>query len=86
MANVEIYSKDHCPFCIRAKNLLAKKGINYTEHFYNGQNDEMLQEMLDRANGMRTFPQIFIDGQHIGGCDDLYQLENDSRLDPLLNR
>lgn len=82
-ANVEIYTWSMCPFCVRAKALLSKKGIEFTEYCIDG--DEAARAtMAKRANGRRSLPQIFIDEQHIGGCDDLYALESQGRLDPLL--
>ncbi|MBD2180861.1 glutaredoxin 3 [Planktothrix sp. FACHB-1355] len=82
-ANVEIYTWQTCPYCIRAKMLLWWKGVNYTEYKIDG-NEEARNKMADRANGRRTVPQIFINNQHIGGCDDIYQLDAESKLDSLL--
>ena len=82
-SNIEIYTWSSCPFCIRAKALLDRKGVPYTEHCIDG--DEVARaEMADRANGKRSLPQIFIGEQHIGGCDDLYGLDRQGELDPLL--
>ena len=84
MSKVEIYTWQYCPFCIRAKSLLKKKNINFTEYKIDG--DENARElMIERADGRRTLPQIFIDNEGIGGCDDLYTLENENKLDALLN-
>ncbi|MDA0673438.1 MAG: glutaredoxin 3 [Cyanobacteria bacterium] len=81
--NVEIYTWSRCPFCIRAKGLLDRKGVNYTEYCIDG--DEAARaDMANRANGRRSVPQIFINDQHIGGCDDLHALERQGQLDPLL--
>ncbi|MCL2933029.1 MAG: glutaredoxin 3 [Trichodesmium sp. MAG_R03] len=82
-ANVEIYTWSSCPFCIRAKALLDKKQVNYQEYTIDG-NDIEREKMANRANGRRSLPQIFINNQHIGGCDDLYQLETKEKLDKLL--
>lgn len=83
MSHIEIYSGDFCPYCTRAKSLLQKKGLEYIE--YNVQSDLKHQnEMVERAGGARTIPQIFIDGKHIGGCDELYALESKGELDALL--
>lgn len=84
MAKVEIYTTPICGFCAQAKRLLAQKSITFQE------TDVMMQpakrtEMIKRAGGRKTVPQIFIDGQHIGGCDDLYALETSGKLDALLN-
>ncbi|GAV21025.1 glutaredoxin 3 [Mariprofundus micogutta] len=83
MANVEIYSGDFCPYCVRAKTLLQKKGIEFTE--YNVRRDIQHQkQMHDRSNGARTIPQIFINDRHVGGCDELYALEKKGELDSWL--
>lgn len=82
-ANVEIYTWQTCPFCIRAKLLLWWKGASFTEYKIDG--DEAARtKMAERSNGKRSVPQIFINQQHIGGCDDLYQLDQEQRLDSLL--
>jgi glutaredoxin 3 len=82
-ANVEIYSWSTCPFCIRAKALLAKKGVQFTEYCIDGDN-QARQAMTQRTNGHKSLPQIFINNQHIGGCEELYDLENNGKLDALL--
>ncbi|WP_034918448.1 glutaredoxin 3 [Erwinia sp. 9145] len=82
MANVEIYTKATCPFCHRAKALLDQKGVNYQEIAIDGDADKR-EEMIKRS-GRTTVPQIFIDAQHIGGCDDLFALNERAGLDPLL--
>ena len=84
MSKVEIYTWQYCPFCIRAKSLLKKKNINFTEYKIDGDEDARAL-MIARADGRRTLPQIFIDNEGIGGCDDLYKLENENKLDTLLN-
>ncbi len=83
MAKIEIYTSPYCGYCHRAKQLLTRKGADFTEI------DVMVDgakrtEMLARAHGSRTVPQIFIDDKHIGGCDDLYALDRNGGLDPLL--
>ena len=83
MAKVEIYTTMLCGFCYAAKRLLNNKGVAYTEI------DTMLKPgvrraMIERAQGKSTVPQIFIDDVHVGGCDELYMLEQNKRLDPLL--
>ena len=83
MPKIEIYSTDVCPYCVRAKDLLKRKGAAYTEINLT-QNPDKRDEMLARAAGRKTVPQIFINGQHIGGCDDLYALDAAAKLDPLL--
>jgi glutaredoxin 3 len=82
-AEVEIYTWQTCPFCIRAKMLLWWKGVNYTEYKIDG-DESARARMAERANGSRTVPQIFINQQHVGGCSDLYQLDGEGRLDTLL--
>jgi len=84
MSKVEIYTWQYCPFCIRAKSLLKKKNVNFTEYKIDGDEDSRAL-MTERADGRRTLPQIFIDNEGIGGCDDLYTLENENKLDALLN-
>ncbi|MBJ7901463.1 MAG: glutaredoxin 3 [Cyanobacteria bacterium RI_101] len=82
-ARVEIYTWRFCPFCIRAKALLDKKSVAYTEYPIDGDN-EARDAMSARAEGRRSVPQIFIDDRPIGGCDDLYALERQGQLDALL--
>ena len=82
-AKVEIYTWSRCPFCIRAKGLLDRKGVEYTEYCIDGDEDAR-DEMRSRANGKSSLPQIFIDDRHIGGCDDLYALESRGELEALL--
>ena len=83
ITKVEIYTWKFCPFCIRAKALLNKKGIKFTEYSIDGDNDARAK-MSERAEGRNTVPQIFINGKSIGGCDDLYELEKDNKLNELL--
>ncbi|MBD2578667.1 glutaredoxin 3 [Oscillatoria sp. FACHB-1406] len=82
-ANVEIYTWQTCPFCIRAKLLLGWKGVRYSEYKIDG-DDAARDRMAERANGRRTVPQIFINDRHIGGCDELYDLDVRGQLDGLL--
>ncbi|MGD1858056.1 MAG: glutaredoxin 3 [Leptolyngbyaceae cyanobacterium] len=84
MAKVEIYTWTTCPFCIRAKRLLDSKGVDYTEHVLDG--DEAGRDaMVERgSDGKRSVPQIFINDEHIGGCDALHALDNRQKLDELL--
>ena len=83
MKPVEIYTTPICGFCRMAKSLLDKKGVSYTEIDVMV-NPSKKSEMVSRANGGRTVPQIFIGGAHVGGCDDLYELERAGRLDGML--
>lgn len=83
MASVEIYTADYCPYCHRAKALLRQKNVEFTE-FDVTVDREGRAAMTQRAGGRTTVPQIFINGEHVGGCDDLHQLEDDGKLDALL--
>lgn len=83
MANVTIYTRAMCGFCARAKNLLAQKGAAFVEHDATFK-PQVKAEMIQRSNGRATFPQIFIGDAHVGGCDDLFALERDGKLDALL--
>ena len=83
MANVTIYTREMCGYCTAAKRLLAQKGVDFVEHDASYA-PELRREMIQRANGRTTFPQIFIDELHVGGCDDLYALDSAGKLDPLL--
>lgn len=83
-AKVEIYTWRTCPFCIRAKDLLTQKQVDFIEYSIDGDRQGRNQ-MSDRANGRTSVPQIFINDQHIGGCDDLYALERQGELDNLLS-
>lgn len=80
---VEIYTWSWCPFCMRAKTLLDRKGVEYEEYCIDG-DDEAREEMAKRANGRRSLPQIFINDRHIGGSDELYALNSEDKLDPML--
>jgi glutaredoxin 3 len=83
MKPVRIYTTPICPYCVRAKSLLAKKGVEVEEiDIY--MSDEARQEMHSNTGGARTVPQIFIGDTHVGGCDDLYALEKAGKLDPML--
>lgn len=81
-AKVEIYTKFACPYCFRAKLLLEDKGVDYEE--FDAAGGPRREEMLARANGGTTVPQIFIDGKHVGGSDDLAALNNRGALDAML--
>ncbi len=83
MAKVEIYTRDGCGYCSRAKSLLSRKGVAF-EEINAGVDAEKRREMVSRANGGSTFPQIFINGAHVGGSDDIHALDAAGRLDPLL--
>lgn len=84
VAQVEIYTKPFCSYCYRAKRLLDSKGIDYVEREI-GFGGAEREEMIQRSHGRTTVPQIFIDGRHIGGCDDLMELERGGRLDAMLD-
>jgi glutaredoxin 3 len=83
MARVEIYTKWTCPYCARARMLFEEKGIAFEEYEISA-DSEKRAEMIQRAGGRTTVPQIFIDERHVGGSDDLYALERDGKLDPML--
>jgi glutaredoxin 3 len=82
-AQVEIYTWSTCPFCVRAKSLLDRKGTQYTEYCLDG-DEAGRQKMAARAGGRKSVPQVFINDQHIGGCDDIHALEAKGELDNLL--
>ena len=83
MSHVTIYTKPYCPFCIRAVELLETKGVAFDE-IEAAFDPDKRQEMIQRSGGRATFPQIFIGGRHIGGCDDMMALDRAGELDPLL--
>jgi glutaredoxin 3 len=83
MSLVEIYTQPWCPYCSRAKRLLESKGVEFHEIVAPHGTPERA-EAIRRSGGRTTVPQIFIDGQHVGGCDDLLALDRASKLDPLL--
>lgn len=84
MSKIEIYTTTTCPYCHAAKSLLQQKKVAFNEINVTG--DQVAREkMTIRANGVRTVPQIFINDEHIGGCDDLYALDHQNKLDTLLN-
>ncbi len=83
MSNIIVYSGPNCPYCVRAKALLKKKGAAFEE--VDVKADALrFEEMLAKSNGKRTIPQIFINGVHVGGCDDLHALDAAGKLDPML--
>jgi glutaredoxin 3 len=83
MSPVEIYTTRYCPYCNAAKALLKKKGVNFSEIDVS-RDWERRDEMIQRANGRTTVPQIFVGAMHIGGCDELHDLERAGKLDPIL--
>lgn len=83
MALVEIYTKAFCGYCARAKRLLDEKGVDY-EEFDISMGGAKRAEMIQRANGRTTVPQIFVGGTHVGGSDDLHALDRSGKLDPML--
>lgn len=85
MAKVEVYSSFLCGYCARAKSLLESKGVAYDDLDVFTDPGKR-QEMMERAGGRTSVPQIFIDGMHVGGCDELYALERQGRLDDLLEQ
>jgi len=83
MALIEIYTTKVCPYCVRAKRLFDRKGVTYAEIDVTA-DAETRRLMSERSGGRQSVPQIFIDGTHVGGCDDLYELDRTGGLDPLL--
>ncbi len=84
MAKVEMYATAVCPYCTRAEALLRRKGVVDIEKFYVDRDPARRAEMESRVPGARTVPQIFIDGRHVGGCDDIHELDRQGKLDSLL--
>lgn len=82
MPNVTIYTTSYCPYCVRAKDLLKRKGAAFNE--INAEDDAVREAMIIKAGGRRTVPQIFIGETHVGGCDDLYALDKAGKLDGML--
>jgi glutaredoxin 3 len=83
MKKIKIYTTNYCPFCVKAKSLLRKKNIKFSE--INVSNDEVLREkMITMTNGARSVPQIFVDNVHIGDCEKIYKLDQEKKLDKLL--
>jgi len=84
MQDVVIYTRKFCPYCTAAKKLLKQKGASFKEHDAT-MNQSLRNEMIKKSNGGSTFPQIFIGTTHVGGCDELYAMEDAGKLDPLLS-
>ena len=83
MKKVVIYSSTVCPYCVKAKKLLETKGVDYKELNID-ENPDFIDESVKRSGGRTTVPQVFIDDVHVGGCDELYDLDRENKLDPLL--
>jgi glutaredoxin 3 len=83
MAHVTIYTRQFCPYCTRALEVLKGKGVALTE-IHAGNDPALKEEMIERSGGGRTFPQIFVGSTHIGGCDDMLALDRAGKLDPML--
>jgi glutaredoxin 3 len=84
MAKIIIYKTPICPYCVKAKNLLIQKNISDITEIDISKNPDDFKYMLTKSGGRKTVPQIFINEQHVGGCDDLYELDNQGKLDALL--
>lgn len=84
MAKIIIYKTPICPYCVKAKNLLIEKNISNITEIDISKNPDDFKQMLEKSGGRKTVPQIFINDQHIGGCDDLYALNDKGELDALL--
>lgn len=85
MKNVTLYTKDYCPYCVKAKSLLTRKGVRDFAEIDITDDEKLQQEMISKSGGRRTVPQIFIGDKHVGGCDDLYALESAGKLSALLS-
>ena len=83
MSKIKIYTTPYCPFCIRIKNLMKNKKINYEEIDLSA-NPEKFDEMISNSNGARTVPQMFVNETHIGDCDYVHELDNKGQLDKIL--
>ena len=83
MKKITIYTTSFCPYCVRAKALFDRKSLKYEE--VNVEDQQERDKMIEKAGGRRTVPQIFIGSVHVGGCDDLYALEKEGKLDKILN-
>jgi len=83
MKKITIYTTSFCPYCVRAKALFDRKSLKYEE--VNVEDQQERDKMIEKAGGRRTVPQIFIGSVHVGGCDDLYALEKEGKLDEILN-
>lgn len=83
MAQITIYTTKVCPYCVRAKQLLDRKGVEYQE--ISAEDEAVREAMIQKAGGRRSVPQIFINNHHVGGCDDLYALEQKGKLDEMLS-
>ena len=83
MPQIDVYTADYCPYCTKAKNLLQMKGATFTEHDLSG-DDAARAKLVEKANGSKTIPQIFIDDRHIGGYSDLEKLNNAGQLEGIL--
>ena len=82
MKKIVIYTTNVCPYCVRAKALLDRKGFAYEE--INAEDEKIRDEMIEKSGGMRTVPQIFIGDTHVGGSDDLYALDKEGKLDEIV--
>lgn len=83
MVDIVIYTTNYCPYCVKAKDLLKRKNAAFKEIDVTN-DDNLRMELVEKSGGRRTVPQIFINGVHIGGCDDLYELDKKGGLDPLI--
>jgi len=85
MADIKIYTATYCPYCVKAKELLKRKGYKNFKEIDVTDSDELRLEMTKKAGGRKTVPQIFINDKHIGGCDDIYALDSKGELDKILS-
>ena len=85
MLDIEVFTTNYCPYCVRAKDLLKKHQLNFVETDLTDDPSGRM-ELVERSGGRKTVPQIFINNQHIGGCDDLIELEKSGRLQELIDQ
>jgi glutaredoxin 3 len=83
--SVTLYTKDYCPYCVKAKGLLKRKGVAFEEIDIT-HDEALVKEMMEKSGGRKTVPQIFINGNSVGGCDDLYALDAAGKLDAMLGK
>lgn len=84
MAEIIMYTTTYCPYCVKAKELFKRKGVEVSKEIDVTTSDELRMEMMEKSGGRKTVPQIFINGKHVGGCDDTYALDASGELDKLL--
>lgn len=86
MADITMYTKDYCPYCVKAKNHLKHKGYDNVTEIDITRDEALQMEMVEKSGGRKTVPQIFINGTHVGGCDEMIALDKEGKLEPLLKQ